>query len=200
MTDGAGNPQSMATCCAGQNTASSHNPLGADSQDMTLGGLLQALEATRGASLSFVYEGRQTRPGYHVTEMKYARMTSVDCGGNPESWTETIFQIWDIEVSVTGQTMAIDKLLGIIRKVTPLIGADDASRLTFEVSDGEVAMRTYAFDRLDITESGAVIHLGPRVSACKPLVRGILPEAGVKGACGPKVAFANLDKKPPCCS
>jgi|CXWK01.1.fsa_nt_gi hypothetical protein len=180
--------------------AGTHQPLGADSQDMTLSGLLAALEAARGRALSFRYDGRVTKPGYHVTEMKFARMTGVDCGGNAESWTETIIQLWDIDTSVTGETMTIDKLIGIARKVAGMIGAEATSRLTFEVSDGDEAMRIYAFEGLDVTGERATIRLGQRVSACKPLVRGLLPEPGIKGACGPKVMFANVDKKPPCCS
>lgn len=188
-------------CCASSSSkAVTHQPLGADSQDMTLSGLLAALEAARGKALSFVYDGRVTKPGYHVTEMKFARMTGIDCGGNSESWTETIIQLWDIETSVTGEAMTIDKLIGIARKVAGMIGAEATSRITFEVSDGDEAMRIYAFEGLDVTGERATIRLGQRVSACKPLVRGLLPEPGIKGACGPKVMFANVDKKPPCCS
>lgn len=209
MSDQSANPQASDACCGGDmrggaccsaNEAGAHQPLGADSADMTLSGLLAALESARGRGLVFRYDGRTTRPGYHVTEMKFARMTGVDCGANAESWTETIFQLWDIETSVTGETMSVDKLIGIARKVSGMIGAEGTSRLTFEVSDGNEAMRIYAFEGLDIAGDVATIRLGQRVSACKPLVRGILPEPGVKGACGPKVMFANVDKKPPCCS
>jgi hypothetical protein len=200
MTDHPANPQASGSCCGGEAQSAQHQPLGADSQDMTLSGLLSALEGSRGLALSFRYDGRITKPGYHVTEMKFARMTGVDCGANAETWTETVFQLWDIETSVTGETMSVDKLIGIARKVAAMIGAEGNSRLTFEVSDGVEAMRIYAFEGLDIAGGVATIRLGQRVSACKPLVRGILPEPGVKGTCGPKVMFANVDKKPPCCS
>jgi Family of unknown function (DUF6428) len=68
----------------------------------TLGDVLRGLEQHRNCNLAFAYAGRITKPGYHLTEFKSARVTGLDCGANVESWTETILQLWDIEQSVTG--------------------------------------------------------------------------------------------------
>ncbi len=132
--------------------------------------------------------------------MKCARITGLDCGANVESWNETIFQLWDIAELVTGETMTVDKLIGIIEKYAKMLGAEQDSKISFEVSDGGEAMCVYAFDRVDLAESVATIHLAGRVSACKPLVRGIIAPAAAKGTCGgPKTAFADEVKKPACC-
>ena len=166
------------------------SPTGAPTADaggpMTLGGLIDALGTARGSDLAFVYGERVTKPGYHITEFKFARVTGLDCGANVESWSETVLQLWDIEESVTGEHMTVDKLLGIGRKAISAVGAELSSRVVFEVSDGEDAMRIFAFDRLELADGLALIHLKVEVSACKPLVRGIL---NLPGSCGPKTAI-----------
>ena len=178
MTDSAPNPQTRDACCssAAPDTVS---------VGMTLGGLIDALGAVRGSDLAFVYGDRVTKPGYHITEFKFARVTGLDCGANVESWSETVLQLWDIDDSVTGEHMTVNKLLGIGRKAISAVGAEPSSRLVFEVSDGSDAMRIFAFDRLEAANGLALIHLKVEVSACKPLVRGILK---VPGSCGPKAA------------
>lgn len=159
-----------------------------EAQTTTLGGLLRALEAHRDYSLAFVYGDRSTKPGYHLTEFKFARVTGLDCGANVESWTETILQLWDIETSVTGETMTVGKLMAIARKAIATVGAEENSRVVFEVSDGTDAMRIYAFDRVEATDGVATVYLAANVSACKPLVRGTL---NAPGACAPKPTFAS---------
>lgn len=168
--------------------------------ETTLAALGHSLEQAKGLGLAFTYAGRTTKPGYHITELKSARITGLDCGANVESWSETIFQLWDIEDSVTGEVMTVDKLLGIIAKYTKLLNAEPNSRLSFEVSEDGEAMRIFGFDRMSVSGGVATIHLGTRAAACKPLVRGILTPIQGKGACGgPKTAFASEVKKATCC-
>jgi len=42
------------------------------------------------------YGGRTIRPGYHVTEVKAGSFGTLDCGGNPDAWRETILQVEDL--------------------------------------------------------------------------------------------------------
>jgi hypothetical protein len=80
--------------------------------------------------------------------------------------------------------------MAIARKAIATVGAEDASRVMFEVSDGIDAMRIFAFERVDVSEGVATIHLAANVSACKPLVRGTLT---APGTCGPKLAGSSQD-------
>jgi Family of unknown function (DUF6428) len=179
MTDQNSNPASAISCCSQPDSLSGTT----DQSYATLGQVLADLEGARGLPLAFRYGDCTTKPGYHITEFKFARITGLDCGGNVESWSETVLQLWDIETSVTGDTMNVDKLIGIGRKAMSAVGAERDSRAVFEVSDGSDAMRIFAFDKLEICDGQALVHLKVEVSACKPLVRGIL---NVPGACGPK--------------
>jgi hypothetical protein len=85
--------------------------------------------------LVFSYAGRETRAGYHVTEVKAGRFSALDCGANPEAWTETFIQVWDVVGEPGSQMMTVGKFLAIMGKVTRDVGLDPGSRLTFECGD-----------------------------------------------------------------
>ncbi|WP_244471174.1 DUF6428 family protein, partial [Rhizobium ecuadorense] len=65
--------------------------------DISLGLLLNTLDGERDAPLVFYYDGRPVKPGYHITEVKAGQFSALDCGANPEAWTEIFIQLWDIE-------------------------------------------------------------------------------------------------------
>lgn len=181
------NPQSPVTCCGSSAPQGPAVVLPAEEAAGTLGSLLRALEDLRGLDLDIAYDGCTTKAGYHITEFKFARVTGLDCGANVESWTETILQIWDVEDSVTGERMTVDKLLGIAGHVVRKAVAEVSSRLVFEVSDGTAAIRLYAFDRIERGANVATIHVSANAAACKPLVRGTLAipvSKPVPGCCG----------------
>src|SRR3546814_20571294 len=84
--------------------------------DLTIGDLLGTLRAHAGRPLVFFYDGRPVKSGYHVTEVKAGRFAALDCGANPESWSEIFLQLWDVEEA--GRThMEADKFGAIIAKV-----------------------------------------------------------------------------------
>lgn len=129
--------------------------------------VLGGLEAHRDKALIFHYEGRDVRPSYHVTEVKSGSFRALDCGANPESWSETFIQLWDIEEENRGH-MPAGRFLAIIRKVDEAVGFDPRARLTFEVSDGVRAMQLYRAERMDFGETTVRVFLSARPSSCKP--------------------------------
>ncbi len=58
------------------------------SADITLGHLLDSLALAPEAPLVFFYGGQTVKPGYHVTEVKAGQFSALDCGANPEAWSE----------------------------------------------------------------------------------------------------------------
>lgn len=91
------------------------------SNDIDLGVLLAALDAQPHRPLVFKYDGRDVKPGYHVTEVKSGRFDALDCGANPESWTEIFVQLWDVHED--GRThMPAAKFSAIVRKVSEHVG------------------------------------------------------------------------------
>jgi hypothetical protein len=163
-------------------------PVKPDAAKLTTGGLLAALAAHRDKALVFSYEGQDVRPGYHVTEVKSGVFSALDCGANPESWQETFIQLWDIPEE--GRThMGVGKFLAIMGKVAQQVSLDNATRLTFEVSDGVDAMRLYMASGLRVADDVVHVTLEKRPSSCKPRDRWLKEQ--VAAACCGGVAQAS---------
>lgn len=163
----------------------------ADPEDIAIGELLTALDGVADLPLVFSYDGRNVRPGYHVTEVKAGRFEALDCGANPESWTEIFVQIWD--VNEDRSHMPAGKFVKIIGKVIEHVALDRAARLTFEVSDGERPMQLHraALPRI---EGGHVrVALSPRPASCKPRDRWLEEQAAGAACCAPSASSK------PCC-
>jgi hypothetical protein len=157
-----------------------------DTIDISLGNLLDALASRPNMPLVFHYEGRPVKAGYHVTEVKAGQFSALDCGGNPESWSEIFVQLWDIEED--GRThMHAGKFAAIVRKVSEHVRLDGSARLTFEVSDGVRPMQLYCAGAPAMRGEGWHIELQPRPASCKPRDRWLAEQAAAadNACCGP---------------
>jgi hypothetical protein len=117
--------------------------------------------------LVFAYDGRDIQPGYHVTEVKAGQFASIDCGAMPESWHETVIQLWDIPAEPGREPMSVGKFLAILRKVGAQVPFVDDAMLTFEVSDGVRAMQLFVPAAIEPGDTVRVA-LRPRAASCKP--------------------------------
>ena len=156
--------------------------------ELSADALLTSLEAHKEKPLVFNYDGKDTLPSYHVTEVKTGSFKALDCGANPESWSETFIQLWDIEEENRGH-MPAGRFLAIIRKVDQAVGFDPQAKLTFEVSDGVRPMQIYRAERIDTANTVIRVFLSARPSSCKPRDRWLLES---QSCCSPKT-------KQPCC-
>lgn len=153
----------------------------ADPADITIGGLLGFLAAHKEKPLVFFYDGHAVQPGYHVTEVKAGSFAALDCGANPESWSEIFVQLWDVNEDRTH--MPAGKFSAIIRKVTEHVALDDAARLTFEVSDGVRPMQLHRASLPGIVGGEVHVALTARPASCKPRDRW-LEEQKASACCG----------------
>lgn len=157
-----------------------------DIDDITLGELLSVLAEHKDKALVFTYSGRPVQPGYHVTEVKAGEFSALDCGANPESWTEIFIQLWDVNEDRTH--MPAGKFSAIIRKVSEHVGLAPSAKLTFEVSDGVAPMQLYRASQPSISSEMVRIELSPRPASCKPRDRWLAEQAAA--CCGPQSATA----------
>ena len=163
----------------------------ADPEDIAIGELLTALDGVADLPLVFSYDGRDVKPGYHVTEVKAGRFEALDCGANPESWTEIFIQLWD--VNEDRSHMPAGKFVKIICKVIEHVALDRSARLTFEVGDGQRPMQLHraALPRI---EGGQVrVALSPRPASCKPRDRWLQEQNAGAACCAPSASSK------PCC-
>jgi hypothetical protein len=152
------------------------------SQDITLGFLLETLAGASDLPLVFHYDGRPVKPGYHVTEVKAGQFAALDCGANPESWSEIFVQLWNIEEGDRTH-MPAGKFAAIIRKVSEHVQLDGSARLTFEVSDGVSPMQLYSAAVPELRDGGVHVALAPRPASCKPRDRWLAEEKRKASSC-----------------
>jgi hypothetical protein len=156
-----------------------------DDADISLGALLEAAAASPDKALVFHYDGHPVKTGYHVTEVKAGQFAALDCGANPEAWSEIFVQLWDIDEE--GRThMPAGRFAAIVRKVSEHVKLDGTAKLTFEVSDGVAPMQLYYASRPVLAGDMLRIDLMPRPSSCKPRDRWLASQAAA--ACSPAAA------------
>lgn len=152
--------------------------------DISIGKLLGFLAEHSNRPLVFLYDGKPVRAGYHVTEVKAARFSALDCGANPEAWPEIFVQLWDVDEDAR-QHMPAGKFKAIITKVSDHVALEADARLTFEVSDGVAPMGLYKAGSPEIVDGRVHVALAPRPASCKPRDRWLESQCrnGV-GCCG----------------
>ncbi|MHB2207971.1 DUF6428 family protein [Methylobacterium sp. CM6257] len=151
-------------------------------EDITIGALLADCDSHPLVPLVFVYEGRPVRAGYHVTEVKAGQFAALDCGGNPEAWTEIFVQLWDVIDG--GRThMTAGKFAAIIRKVADHVALDLDARLTFEVSDGVAPMQLHRASTPNLEGEVLQVLLSSRPASCKPRDRWLEEQNRASGCC-----------------
>ena len=137
--------------------------------DASLGVVLDALKAHGTRQLLIRYDGQLIQPGYHVTEVKAGSFVTLDCGGNPDAWQETILQLEDLPASAEKPDhMEVAKFLTILEKVTARVSLQRESRLTFEVGPPGRPMQVFDVEAVRMEATRVVIELGPRPAICKP--------------------------------
>ncbi|MBP2445400.1 DUF6428 family protein [Rhizobium leguminosarum] len=150
--------------------------------DISLGLLLDMLAGQKEAPLIFYYGGHPVKSGYHITEVKAGQFAGLDCGANPEVWTEIFIQLWDIEEDGR-KHMPAGKFCSIVRKVTEHVRLDGSAKLTFEVSDGVRPMQLYCAARPVLSAGAVHVALSPRPASCKPRDRWLAEENKTDVAC-----------------
>lgn len=141
--------------------------------------VLAALAPHPNKALAFEYDGHDTLPGYHVTEVKSGAFEAMDCGGNFERWPETFIQLWDIPGG--GESpMSVRKFLGIVGKVTERVPLHSAAKLTFEVSDGERPIQLYKATSVEAGKDVVRVYLTQRPAGCKPRDRWLEREEATR--------------------
>ncbi|WHO71041.1 DUF6428 family protein [Rhizobium sp. BT03] len=150
--------------------------------DISLGTLLDVLAGQKDAQLIFYYDGEPVKSGYNITEVKAGQFAGLDCGANPEAWTEIFIQLWDIEEG-DRKHMPAGKFCAIVRKVTEHVRLDSSAKLTFEVSNGVRPMQLYCA-AMPVLRAGAIhVALSPRPASCKPRDRWLAEENRKATAC-----------------
>ena len=151
--------------------------------DMSLSATLDLLAPHDDKALIFEYGARRVQAGYHVTEVKAGSFVTLDCGGNPDAWQETILQVEDIPAKADQSYLQVGKFRAILAQVDRKVRLSADARLTIEISRPDEAMQVYDVAGIGFTDTAAIIRLGQRPAICRPRHRAAQAEAAA--CCAP---------------
>ncbi|MEH3115831.1 DUF6428 family protein [Pedobacter terrae] len=113
---------------------------------------------------------------YHITEIKQAPITSVDCGGVMNAWTEIIIQLWEPTEEEGGRAMYVKKALSIIELVDNRMPINPMAVVKIEFGNSIFDTRQMYPAEFKIDGDNLIINLTPDATQCKATSRG--------GSCG----------------
>lgn len=115
-----------------------------------------------------VESGNFVKPTFHITEVKNVQIESVDCGGNPDSYKQTIVQLMVNPLEKLRKPWTAKKVLDIFDKVGKVKPMDEDAEVFFEY--GDLNMRTSHFSIEDIVflNGNIRIELFAKPTVCKP--------------------------------
>jgi len=113
---------------------------------------------------------------YHITEIKQAPITSVDCGGVKNNWTEVIVQLWEPENQQQLRAMKVGKALSIIDIVEKVLTLDGDATVKIEFGNSDFDTRQMLPNGITIDGDNLLVDLRPDAVQCKAIDRG--------GSCG----------------
>lgn len=153
---------------------------------ITLQEFISILETNPGATYRIVLpDNTDVPPHFHVTEVGRVRKDFIDCGGTTRHTDACVLQIWVADD--TDHRLETTKLAKIIQKGASLFASTDIP-LEIEYDSGVISQ--YPVQKMDVTDSGIVIRLVTKHTACLapelcavdlPLVTLNAPSPG----CGP---------------
>jgi hypothetical protein len=161
----------------------------------------QQLEENPGLLLQFQYaESKWVDAAYHITEIKQAPITSVDCGGVMNAWTEVIMQLWVPEADEQDRAMQVGKALSIVNLVEKALPLNPNGIVKIEFGNSEFDTRQMLPKQLLVDGENLVVDLRADTVQCKAIERGescgtndkeeecCTPAIAIK----PKIQLANL--------
>ena len=151
---------------------------------MYLQDLLDFLSA-QPADFPVIYQTGEERigAGYHLTELKAAPVTSIDCGGNVASFSEVTIQILDGQ---DGDYMKVGKLSAILRHSLKEIPSLNDAEPRVEFAHFNNGLQLHTLGDPIVSGKEIVIPLQTIGAQCKPAAaaRAAAPNAATTSCCG----------------
>ena len=130
---------------------------------------LNILKKNPDLRLEFEIEsGKFIKPTFHITEVKNVTVESVDCGGNPDSYKQTIVQLMVNPLEEMRKSWSAQKALDIFDKVATLKPMDDEAEIFFEYGDLEVRTSNFSVEDVLFADATIRLELFAKPTVCKP--------------------------------
>ncbi|MEP6611552.1 MAG: DUF6428 family protein [Mucilaginibacter sp.] len=141
----------------------------------------ETLLANPNLDLQFQYaENKWVDASYHITEIKQTPITSVDCGGLMNNWTEIIVQLYEPQAAQQERAMKVAKALSIINVVEKKLPLDVNATVKIEFGNSQFDTRQMYPNEITVSGGDLLVDLRPDTVQCKAISRG--------GSCGTTTA------------
>lgn len=132
-------------------------------------------------------KNQKVNPSFHITEIKQANFTAVDCGGKMNAWTEVILQLWEPNTTEIGCSMQVSKAMSIIDLVEKTLPINPNGIVKIEFGNDLFETRLLLPQDFEIINDEITVKLVSDKTQCKAIGRG--------ESCGtpkPKLKITNL--------
>ena len=149
--------------------------------------LITALRTLPQRPLQFHLHGEVLVPaGYHVTEVKAVTIEAMDCGGQANTWRETVIQLMDgsAEDAQAG-FMTNRKFLAIYDRVVKHIPVRPDAEVRFEYGNSSTPALQYHVAHVDLQPEQISVHLRTPGVQCKAGDACGLPTEAASDGCEP---------------
>ena len=138
-------------------------------------------------------ENSSVHPSFHISEIKQANITSVDCGGKMNAWTEIIVQLWEPNTQDSLRSMKVEQAMSIIELVEKTLPLNPNSPVKIEFGNDIFDTRQMHPQDFEINGEDIIVKLLADKTQCKALNRG--------DSCGtPKEKVQLSEIQNSCCS
>ena len=117
-------------------------------------------------------QNTRVHPSFHITEIKQANITSVDCGGKMNAWTEIIVQLWEPNIQDSLPSMKVEKALSIIEMVEKTLSLNPNSPVKIEFGNEAFDTRQMHPQDFEINGDEIIVKLLADKTQCKAIDRG----------------------------
>lgn len=130
---------------------------------------LNILKENPGLGLEFeIEQGRFIKPTFHITEVKNVSIESVDCGGNPDSYKQTVVQLMVNPLEEMRKPWTSKKAMDIFDKVEALKPIDGDAEIFFEYGDQEIRTSHFSVEDVLFADGTVRLELFAKPTVCKP--------------------------------
>ena len=130
---------------------------------------------------------------FHITEIKQATISSVDCGGKLNSWNEIIVQLWEPQQLEDKRSMTVNKAFSIIDLVEKKLPLHQSATVKIEFGNNQFETRLMIPQDFEIKDDEIIVKLQADKTQCKAIDRG--------ESCGTPKEKAKLSEiKTSCCT
>lgn len=150
--------------------------------------LITLSDAPDESALVFATAQGDIGAGYHVTELRLAEVTGIDCGGVVSHWGEATLQLLD---GGGRAHMQVGKFRSIAQRSIAKVAGLGSAPLRVEFAHGNAGLGLYGIGEVVMAAARSTVTLAPDRALCKPAVRALGPagalccvEEELSAACG----------------